>query len=60
MQTQRYINIQEYGAVVSNAYIIPQVSGTHIKLFTAAIMVGYHNLSEFERGVIVSEVAMRW
>ena len=72
----------EYGAVFSNAYIRPQVSGAGIRSvttvtvtgagirsFTAATVTGYHDLSEFELGVIVStreighsisEVAMGW
>ena len=61
--------MNEYGSAVGNAYIRPQLSGAAIRAVTAATMAGYHDLSEFERGVIVcaqemghciSEVAMCW
>ncbi|GFW93465.1 uncharacterized protein TNCV_46681 [Trichonephila clavipes] len=62
-------NQSEYGAVVGKAYIKQRVSGTVIRLVTAATVAGYRDLSEFERGVIadsremghsISEVAMKF
>ena len=53
MQTQRYVNTQEYGAAVGNAYIRLQVSCAGIRSVTAATMADYHYLSEFEHGVII-------
>ena len=53
MQTQRYLNTQEYGTAIGNAYIRPQVSGASVRRVTAAIMEGYYDLSKYERGVIV-------
>ena len=45
--------------MVGNAYIRPQVSGVDVRSVTAAAMAGYHNLSDFERGVIVGTREMR-
>jgi hypothetical protein len=55
----------EYGAVVSNAYIIQQVSGAGVRSVTASTMADYHDSSEFEHGGIVSarqisKVVMHW
>ena len=41
------------GGAIGNSYVRPQVTGTDIRLVTAAKMAGYYDLSEFERGVIV-------
>ena len=54
MQTQRYVNTQEYVAAVGNTYIRPQVSGADVRSITAAVKPGFHDLSEFEHAVIVS------
>ncbi|GBM12308.1 hypothetical protein AVEN_155306-1 [Araneus ventricosus] len=47
------MQIKRYGTNQSNAYMRQQVSGTVVRLVTAATMAGYQDLSEFERGVIV-------
>jgi hypothetical protein len=44
----------EYGTVVGNIYIRPQVSGTGVRKVTATTLTRYHDLSEFERGVTAS------
>ena len=55
--------------MVGNAYIRSQVSGEGIRSVTTVTMAGYHDLSEFEHGVIVgswemghniSKVPMHW
>jgi hypothetical protein len=38
--------------MVDNAYIRPQVSGAGIRSVAVATITGYHDLSEFEHGVI--------
>ena len=49
----RHVYANVYVNTQSTAYIRPQVSGVGVRLITAATMAGYHDLSEFKRGVIV-------
>ena len=44
--------------MVENGYIRPQEAGAGIRSVAAATMAGYHDLSDFERGVIVDEREM--
>ncbi|GFX07533.1 uncharacterized protein TNCV_5092441 [Trichonephila clavipes] len=46
-------NQSEYSAVIGKADIKQRVSGTVVRYFTAATMVGYQDLREFKSGVIV-------